>query len=634
SETGETSPEPVEPSPATIKAAVDPSLKYRVVNGDLETVLLGSTDKGTGFKFAVELTSRGASIAQASLSEWDDRNPKDPKPLEILSPVERKGGDVYSLSNGIFRIGDQQIDLSMLNWKAAQVAKGDDGSESVSFQAVLFTRAKLEDGSEKKTDAVKLVKTFTVTPGSYDVNMSLDVTNLDGGSVKPVMYLQGPAGIEREGSRQDMRAVVSGFLVGETVESSKRDQRKLYSAMKPGAKSSAKEKLDLSLKNNKGKFLWSAITNKYFAAIVRPVPNEGEEFSTDVILGKGQYFDPISFEAKPDGDEDISFGMTISSGEIAAGASVSYDFQVFVGPKIKDLFEDNPIYKKLGYIQTVSFMACFCCPDAIINPMSFGIMWLMKMMYPFVLHNYGIVIIIFVLLIRFVLHPVTKKSQVSMMKMQKITSDPEMVAIKKKYANNRQELQKATMQFYRDRNISPAAGMMSMVPMMLQMPIWIALYRAIYANIELRGAGFLPVWITDLSVPDALYTFSTPIVVPFVGWTIDSFNLLPVLLGVAMFLQQKLMPQQTGKNVDPQVAQQQKMMLFMMPFMMLIFLYTAPSGLNLYIMASTFGGVFEQTVIRKHIREKEEEEAQGLVAVTQKTGGKKKKKKVKPLFKQ
>jgi YidC/Oxa1 family membrane protein insertase len=69
--------------------------------------------------------------------------------------------------------------------------------------------------------------------------------------------------------------------------------------------------------------------------------------------------------------------------------------------------------------------------------------------------------------------------------------------------------------------------------------------------------------------------------------------------------------------------------MIMMPFMMLIFLYTAPSGFNLYIMASTFGGVFEQTVIRRHIREKEEEESQGLVAVTKKTGGKIKKKKPK-----
>ena len=169
--------------------------------------------------------------------------------------------------------------------------------------------------------------------------------------------------------------------------------------------------------------------------------------------------------------------------------------------------------------------------------------------------------------------------------------------------------------------------------MFLQMPIWIALYRAIYANFELRGAGFLPFWITDLSAPDALITFTT-ITVPFVGWQIDSFNFLPVLLGIAMFLQQKLMPHSSAAAQSDQMAQQQKMMMWMMPIMMLVFLYKAPSGLNLYIMASTFAGVFEQVIIRKHIHEKEEMENMGLVAVTKKTGGKIKKKKPKPFFKQ
>ncbi|MBW8015361.1 MAG: membrane protein insertase YidC [Planctomycetes bacterium] len=632
----EAASKPSTDAPAVIKAVVDPTFKgYGVGHAQPESVsvVLGSDQEGSDFKFAVELTSKGAAIKQATLSEWKDRNPEEQKPLAVLSPVEHKGGDVYSLSNGKLRIDGHQLPLSKLQWKMGEVVKGDAGSESVSFEAVIYKKFETQDGSKTETNALKLVKTYSVTPGSYDVKISLVVENLDDKGVKATMELQGPTGISREGSRQDMRSVVSGFLAGDTVESSKRDQRRLRAAMKAGAKAKAKEKLDLSLKKKTGRFLWSSITNKYFAVIVRPVPAKDEEF-TDVKLGKAQYFDPVSFEGKADGDEDISFGMTVEPGEIAAGGSVSYDFEIFVGPKIKKLFEDNATYKKLGYIQTVSFMACFCCPDAIINPLSFGIMALMKGMHTYLHINYGIVIIIFVLLIRFVLHPITKKSQVSMMKMQKITGDPEMVAIKKKYAGNRQELQKATMQFYRDRNVSPASGMFSMIPMMLQMPIWISLYRAIYANIELRGAGFLPVWITDLSVPDALIPFSDPIVIPLVGWHIDSFNLLPILLGVAMFLQQKLMPHQSGKNVDPQVAQQQKMMMIMMPFMMLIFLYTAPSGLNLYIMASTFGGVFEQTVIRKHLREKEEEESQGLVAVTKKTGGKKKKKKPKPLYKQ
>ena len=168
--------------------------------------------------------------------------------------------------------------------------------------------------------------------------------------------------------------------------------------------------------------------------------------------------------------------------------------------------------------------------------------------------------------------------------------------------------------------------------MMVQMPIWIALWSAVYASIDLRGAAFLPFWITDLSVPDALVRFST-VTLPLLYWKIDSFNLLPILMGVAFYLQQKLMPKQAAAATNPQVAQQQKMMMIMMPLLFPLMLYKAPSGVNLYIMASTFAGVFEQHVIRKHIREKEQAESQGLVAVTSKTGGKVKKKKPKPFYK-
>jgi YidC/Oxa1 family membrane protein insertase len=173
---------------------------------------------------------------------------------------------------------------------------------------------------------------------------------------------------------------------------------------------------------------------------------------------------------------------------------------------------------------------------------------------------------------------------------------------------------------------------MGFLPMMVQMPIWIALWSAVYASIDLRGAAFLPFWITDLSVPDALVRFST-LTVPLLGWKIQSFNLLPILMGVAFYLQQQLMPSQAGASTNPQMAQQQKMMKIMMPLLFPLMLYTAPSGVNLYIMASTFAGVIEQHVIRKHIREKEAEESKGLVDATSKTGGKAKKKKPKPFFK-
>ena len=253
-------------------------------------------------------------------------------------------------------------------------------------------------------------------------------------------------------------------------------------------------------------------------------------------------------------------------------------------------------------------------------------MALMKLMYGFV-HNYGVVIMILVFMMRLVMHPITKKSQVSMMRMQKLA--PMMEEIKKKYAGNKAEMNKKVMALYRDQGISPFA---SMLPMMIQMPVWIALWTAVYASIDLRGAAFLPFWITDLSAPDALLRFKA-VTVPLLGWEIDSFNLLPILMGVVMFLQQKLMPHsQSTAQTNPQVAQQQKMMMIMMPLLFPIMLYKGPSGVNLYIMSSISAGVLEQIIIRKHIREKEQAEASGLVSVTKKTGGRVKKKKPKPFF--
>jgi YidC/Oxa1 family membrane protein insertase len=216
-------------------------------------------------------------------------------------------------------------------------------------------------------------------------------------------------------------------------------------------------------------------------------------------------------------------------------------------------------------------------------------------------------------------------SQVSMSKFSKLA--PKAEEIKKKYADNKAEMNKQLMALYKKQGATPIMGLL---PMMAQMPIWIALYSAIYASIELRGAAFLPFWITNLSAPDSLVRFAT-ITLPLFG-KISSLNLLPILMGVAFYLQQKLMPSQAKAAATPEAAQQQKMMSVMMTVLFPLMLYRAPSGLNLYIMASTFAGVIEQFVIRRHIQKKEQAEAQGLVAVTSKTGGKVKKKKFKPFF--
>jgi YidC/Oxa1 family membrane protein insertase len=220
-----------------------------------------------------------------------------------------------------------------------------------------------------------------------------------------------------------------------------------------------------------------------------------------------------------------------------------------------------------------------------------------------------------------------------MAKFQKINALPEVQEIRSKYKDPL-EANKRLREVYDRYGVSQAQMVTGMMPMMLQMPIWIALYSAIYASIELRGAPFLPFWITDLSAPDALYRFNE-VTIPLLITSVklNSFNLLPILMGLAFYFQQKLMPSQSAAPANPQVAQQQKMMMIMLPVLFPLMLYKAPSGLNLYIMASVSAGAVEQYVIKKHIREREEAESKGRVAVTAKTGGKIKKKKPKPFIK-
>jgi YidC/Oxa1 family membrane protein insertase len=418
-----------------------------------------------------------------------------------------------------------------------------------------------------------------------------------------------------------MRKAVAGFRDSEgEITRARRDAKKLRKAKK------IKDRL---LMKGADKFLWVAAVNKYFAAIVVPTPKEGKDYC-DWVTGKtGRFYNPDGDERNDSGDETIGVDLKIGSRVLApadqANNAQMYNFHLYLGPKDKSLFDKNKMYRELGFVQTIDFRGC-CCPASIISPLAFGILAIMKWMYGFVA-NYGVVIIILVLLMRLCMHPITKKSQVSMSKFSKLA--PKVEEVKKKYANNKAEMNKQMMALYREQGASPIMGFL---PMMVQMPIWIALWSAVYASIDLRGAPFLPFWITDLSVPDALVRFAT-ITVPLLGWKIKSLNLLPLLMGVAMYLQQKLMPRQAGAATNPQMAQQQKMMMIMFPLFLPLILYNAPSGVNLYIMASTFAGVFEQYVIRKHIREKEEAESKGLVAATSKTGGKVKKKKPKPFYK-
>ena len=649
-----------------VKAA--DSISFGADHAPPKTFVIGALDPNTedpktGYKFQLELSSKGASIRKATFSNgnnngFEDRNPKNPQPLVIISPViGSDGSEVLTMANKDFEFVEHRhrLKLNELHWKSFDVEISPDHSQTARFEAII----KVQDTGEP---VMKLTKIYRIRRDSYLLDCDITVENLSNTEQKVSFKLTGPGGLGREAFRTDMRKIVGGFALPkakqaealEVVSSRQGISSVGFFRRKPGLKDAQaqyhqilptgdKEQIDKAKENIRighnlpdqyrpyryDYFLWAATVNKYFAAILVPLPDEDKRYCDWVEDKTGWFHNPDGDNKANSGDEAIGFDFEIASKTFAeAGQADSlkmYKFQLYLGPKDKSLFDKNPLYKKYGFVQTIEFMGC-CCPGWIIKPLSFGILALMKWMHAFI-PNYGVVIIIFVFLMRLILHPITKKSQVSMSKMS--TLAPKAEEIKKKYANNKAEMNKQMMALYREHGASPIMGML---PMMVQMPIWIALWSAVYASIDLRGAAFLPFWITDLSIPDAAWTFPRVLVVPLLNWKIQSLNLLPILMGVAFYLQQKLMPSQANATTNPQMAQQQKMMKIMLPVMFPLMLYNGPSGVNLYIMSSTFAGVIEQHVIRKHIREKEEAESKGLVAATSKTGGKVKKKKPKPFF--
>jgi YidC/Oxa1 family membrane protein insertase len=603
--------------------AVDSQNQYWAIGGDPEKIFIGAKDPNTedpqiGFRLQLELDSAGASIRKATFScgagkGFNDRNPKGPKPLVLLSSVPTgEKNEIMSMANQSLVLVEQNIQLALntLSWKTLNRQKNDDGSQSVSFEAEI-NYAGLEP-------VLKITKTYTIYPKNYYLDCYLTVENVSVKDQKISFNLAGPVGIPREDKRSDDRKAIGGFVD---------PKGQITCAIKQIANlKKATTEQNLRLSKDADNFLWAAIVNKYFAAILVPVADEGTQYCQWIKDKKGLYFDPD--QKNDSGDETIGIDLKTAPDIVKTNSSRTYKFQLYLGPKDKGIFDNDKRFRDLGFVNAIDIpCCCFFCPlMVIIRPLAFGLITLMDLMYK-VLPNYGLVIIILVLIVRLLMHPLTRKGQVAMSKMGKLA--PAIEEIKKKYGNDKVEMNKKIAAFYKEHGATPIFGML---PMLLQMPIWVALYSAIDVSISLRGAKFLPVWITDLSAPDALFSFPL-VTLPLLGWRVSSFNLLPILMGVAFYLQQRLTPQQTNTAANPQLAQQQKMMAVMTTVLFPLMLYSAPSGLNLYIMASTFAGAIEMYVIKKHIEQQEQTASVGLVSATSKTGGKVKKKKPKPFFK-
>jgi len=298
--------------------------------------------------------------------------------------------------------------------------------------------------------------------------------------------------------------------------------------------------------NLNGKVDWLAVRNKYFTAIM--IPSEPTQM-------EGAYVEGQAFPTKSLGLKEVYNVRLVVPFK---GSDIERrSINLYIGPVDYDLLKN--ISQNLTAL--VDFGSFFGLKFVVRPIAEYLLLPLFTFLHLFI-PNYGFVIIIFSLIIKVVLYPLTRKSFQSMKKMQLL--QPKITELKEKYKEDQQKVQKETMKLYQTYGVNPAGGCL---PILLQMPIFVALWGLFQAAIELRQQPFI-LWIKDLSAPDVIYDLGFKL--PIFG--LQEISGLALLMGITTFFQQKM------SIKDPK----QQALVYMMPVMLTILFMTFPSGLNLY----------------------------------------------------
>jgi len=591
-----------------------------------EPLVLGGRQPAPGdYKAQITLDPRSAALDRVLLSEFKLKvdDPDTGYPLLAACRDENDRPRLpLQLGRLVIKGRPETFDLSQHCWRLLDFATDDAGRQTARFAARILETPPASDPAAADRPVLTVIKEFAYDKNAYELGLAVQLVN-ETRSPLEIESLEffGPMGILREDPRSDgRRTAVAAYW---NAAADRPDAKLTINRQHVTLEGKEKERRRTFEKPGDASLRWFGVVNKFFTAIVRPLaaaPNQPVDFLDPGSLAA----QALLVETPPAGQlhSTPSVQVRLTPPTLLDPARPQrFSFAVYLGPIDKNVF-DQPAYADFHYNKLITSGSCAFCAFDWLTALLFKMMHLTYRL----VGNYGIAIIIIVFLVRLILHPVTRKSQVHMMKMNKL--GPKIQELKEKYGGDPKEFQRRQVGLMKEQGMAGAA-LLGCLPMFLQMPIWIALYTAVDANIALRHQGLLPAswhWLNDLSAPDRLiplawFGLAEPVNVPLLGsiiGSIDAFNLLPVLLTVGMFLQMKFTPTQPQTAASPQAAQQQKMMQYMMPVMMLLLFYSAASGFNLYMMASTFAGLVEQHVIRKHLKEQEARAAEQTVAAPSK----------------
>ncbi|QDV34068.1 YidC/Oxa1 family insertase periplasmic-domain containing protein [Tautonia plasticadhaerens] len=598
-----TAPEPEGPS----VALADPD---RLVLGSIE-------DQGPGgYHLQVHASQGGASLVRVRSSrhsaEFEGIKPEQRRPMTLVQSVapghrplalQALGEDeegllrpVGDLDRRPWQVVVGETPLDDLDEEArAQAdpvevlrdAQGDEVGQRIRFRATLDEPADLPP--------VEITKTFTLRKGADAVELDLDF-RLPGGADEPrdlVYRLDGPSGIPIEGEWYTHTFRNAYFGKGGEGEA---PEVWTYSSLDV-----AKDQDEYV--NTERPTAFAGVENQYFATFLKP-----EAPTKQVAEAVMAVVDADERDLKK---ADVAVDLISEPVAVEPGPGATHSYALFAGPKTDEALtpygaEGLAIYRQVGRVPIIGWLfdILWAIVDPIvalisvyaIGPLLAGIYGLTARVsgwFGGTRGSYGVAIILLTVVVRLVLFPLSRKQAASAKKMQEL--QPQMMELRKKYGSDdpdpqkRQEAQQRVAQetfaLYRKHGVNPLGGCL---PVFVQIPIFMTLWRVLNVSVSLRQAPFL--WIENLAAPDMLVKL--PFTLPLLG---PYFNLLPLGVIGLFLLQMKLF---TPPATSPEQEAQQRIMKFMMVFMMLMF-YRVPAGLALYFITSSMWAIGERLLLPK-----------------------------------
>lgn len=459
----------------------------------------------------VDIDSASGNIISASLPKYSV-SLQDKTPVELLSSNPQ---NLYVAQAGL--VDAENNSALDIKYKASQTSyELQPGQQNVTVNLV---------GTAAK--GLVVTKQYVFTRGQYPIALNYSVKNSANKAWSGSLYTQ----LIRRKPAAEEHHMGQSHYVGAAISSSEIPYKKLPFS-----------DFDTSTVNDAHAGGWVAMLQQYFlSAWIPATQNQTNHYYTH------------SYEPSDGSSPVYTIGFTQPAMMVQPGQSVSSSAQLFIGPEIDSILEKVAP----GLDHTIDYGWLW--------PVSVLLFWLLAKV-EWVVGNWGWAIVITTVLIKLIFHPFTAKTIRHGHLMRDM--QPKIQALKDKFGDDKQGLSKATMELYKKEGMNPLGGCL---PMLIQIPVFIALYYVLIASVDLRQAPFI-LWIHDLSIKDPYYV-------------------LPILMGVSMFLQQKLTP----STMDPA---QQKIML-LLPVVFTVVFLNFPSGLALYWFVSNIVQVCQQWYILK-----------------------------------